>query len=53
MIIDSHVHIFSYPSWRDLSPYIRTMEDAIKFVRDIPNSTIAALPNSRSTTPTT
>ncbi len=31
MIIDSHVHIFSYPSWRDLSPYIRTMEDAIKF----------------------
>src|SRR4029079_5150176 len=31
MIIDSHVHIFSYPSWRDLSPYIKTMEDALKF----------------------
>jgi uncharacterized protein len=31
MIIDSHVHIFSYPSFRDLSKYIRTMEDAIAF----------------------
>ena len=31
MIIDTHVHIFSYPSFRDLSKYIRTMEDAIAF----------------------
>ncbi len=31
MIIDSHVHIFSYPSFRDLSKHIRTMEDAIAF----------------------
>lgn len=31
MIIDAHVHIFSYPSFRDLSKQIRTMEDAIAF----------------------
>ena len=31
MIIDTHVHIFSYPSFRDLSNHIRTMEDAIAF----------------------
>jgi predicted TIM-barrel fold metal-dependent hydrolase len=31
MIIDTHVHIFSYPSFRDLSKHIRTMEDAIAF----------------------
>src|SRR5262249_11052754 len=31
MIIDSHVHIYSYPSFRDLSKHIRTMEDAIAF----------------------
>ena len=31
MIIDTHVHIFSYPSFRDLSRQIRTMEDAIAF----------------------
>ena len=31
MIIDSHVHIFSYPSFKDLSKHIRTMEDAIAF----------------------
>jgi predicted TIM-barrel fold metal-dependent hydrolase len=31
VIIDSHVHIFSYPSFRDLSKQIRTMEDAIAF----------------------
>src|SRR5215813_7030568 len=31
MIIDSHVHIFSFPSFRDLSKQIRTMEDAIAF----------------------
>ena len=31
MIIDSHVHIFSYPSWRDLSQHIRTTEDLIAF----------------------
>jgi predicted TIM-barrel fold metal-dependent hydrolase len=31
MIIDTHVHIFSFPSFRDLSPYIKTMEDAIAF----------------------
>jgi hypothetical protein len=31
MIIDTHVHIFSYPSFRDLSKRIRTMEDAIAF----------------------
>src|SRR5262249_31976313 len=31
MIIDSHVHIFSFPSFRDLSNHIRTMEDAIAF----------------------
>ncbi|HWP27265.1 MAG TPA: amidohydrolase family protein [Xanthobacteraceae bacterium] len=31
MIIDTHVHIFSFPSFRDLSKYIRTMEDAIAF----------------------
>jgi predicted TIM-barrel fold metal-dependent hydrolase len=29
MIIDTHVHICSFPSYRDLSPYIRTTEDAI------------------------
>ena len=31
MIIDSHVHIYSYPSFKDLSKVIRTMEDAIAF----------------------
>jgi predicted TIM-barrel fold metal-dependent hydrolase len=31
MIVDTHVHIFSYPSFRDLSNQIRTMEDAIAF----------------------
>jgi len=31
MIIDTHVHVFSYPSFRDLSKHIRTMEDAIAF----------------------
>jgi len=31
MVIDSHVHIFSFPSFRDLSNHIRTMEDAIAF----------------------
>lgn len=31
MIIDTHVHIYSYPSFRDLSKQIRTMEDAIAF----------------------
>ncbi|MBI3436660.1 MAG: hypothetical protein HY056_16540, partial [Proteobacteria bacterium] len=31
MIIDAHVHIFSYPSFRDLSKHIRSMEDAIAF----------------------
>ena len=31
MIIDSHVHIYSYPSFKDLSKHIRTMEDAIAF----------------------
>ena len=31
MIIDTHVHIYSYPSFRDLSKYIRTMEDAVAF----------------------
>jgi len=31
MIIDTHVHIFSYPSFKDLSRHIRTMEDAIAF----------------------
>lgn len=31
MIIDTHVHIYSFPSFRDLSPYIKTMEDAIAF----------------------
>src|SRR5215470_6809852 len=31
MIIDTHVHIFSYPSFRDLSKHIRTMEDAVAF----------------------
>ena len=31
MIIDTHIHIYSYPSFRDLSRHIRTMEDAIAF----------------------
>ena len=31
MIIDAHVHIYSYPSFRDLSKHIRTMEDAVAF----------------------
>ena len=31
MIIDTHVHIYSYPSFRDLSTHIRTMEDAVAF----------------------
>jgi uncharacterized protein len=31
MIIDSHVHIYGYPSFKDLSKHIRTMEDAIAF----------------------
>ena len=31
MIIDTHVHVCSYPSFRDLSKHIRTMEDAIAF----------------------
>ena len=29
MIIDTHIHIYSFPSFRDLSKHIRTMEDAI------------------------
>jgi predicted TIM-barrel fold metal-dependent hydrolase len=31
MIVDTHVHIYSFPSFRDLSRHIRTMEDAIAF----------------------
>src|SRR5215471_18349256 len=31
MIVDSHVHIYSFPSFKDLSKYIQTMEDAISF----------------------
>lgn len=31
VIIDTHIHIYSYPSFRDLSKHIRTMEDAIAF----------------------
>ena len=31
MIIDTHVHVYSFPSFRDLSKHIRTMEDAIAF----------------------
>jgi hypothetical protein len=31
MIIDTHIHIYGYPSFRDLSKHIRTMEDAIAF----------------------
>jgi len=31
MIIDAHVHVYSFPSFRDLSRHIRTMEDAIAF----------------------
>lgn len=31
MIIDTHIHIFGYPSFKDLSKHIRTMEDAIAF----------------------
>jgi uncharacterized protein len=31
VIIDTHIHIYSYPSFRDLSRHIRTMEDAIAF----------------------
>lgn len=31
MIIDPHVHVWSYPSLRDLSDKIRTSEDAISF----------------------
>jgi len=33
MIIDTHIHVFSYPSFRDLSKYIRTMEDATQLAR--------------------
>lgn len=31
MIIDTHTHVWSFPSFRDLSPYIRTTEDLIAF----------------------
>src|SRR5688572_5051954 len=31
MVVDTHAHIYSFPSFRNLSPYIRTMEDAIAF----------------------
>jgi predicted TIM-barrel fold metal-dependent hydrolase len=31
MLIDSHIHVYSYPSFQDLSQQIRTMEDAIAF----------------------
>ncbi|MSP33059.1 MAG: amidohydrolase [Pseudolabrys sp.] len=31
MIIDTHAHVYSFPSFRDLSNHIRTMEDAIAF----------------------
>lgn len=31
MLIDTHVHIFGFPSFKDLSKHIRTMEDAIAF----------------------
>jgi hypothetical protein len=31
MLIDSHIHVYSYPSFNDLSEYIRSMEDAIAF----------------------
>jgi predicted TIM-barrel fold metal-dependent hydrolase len=31
MIIDTHTHIWSFPSFQDLSPYIKTTEDLIAF----------------------
>ena len=31
MLINSHIHVYSYPSFQDLSQQIRTMEDAIAF----------------------
>jgi len=31
MIVDSHVHIYGFPSFKDLGKYIQTMEDAISF----------------------
>ena len=31
LIIDTHIHVYGYPSFRDLSRHIRTMEDAIAF----------------------
>lgn len=31
MIIDTHVHVCSFPSFKDLSQHIRTTEDLIAF----------------------
>jgi uncharacterized protein len=31
MIIDTHTHVWSFPSYRDLSRHIRTTEDLIAF----------------------
>lgn len=31
MIVDTHTHVYSFPSFRDLSKYIRTTEDLIAF----------------------
>ncbi len=31
MLIDSHIHVYSYPAFSDLSQHIRTIEDAIAF----------------------
>ena len=31
MIIDTHTHVWSFPSYRDLSQHIKTTEDLIAF----------------------
>jgi|LNFM01.1.fsa_nt_gb predicted TIM-barrel fold metal-dependent hydrolase len=51
MIIDTHIHIYTFPSFRDLSKHIRTMEDAIAFRTRYPdlyqcNNTEPPLDNS-------
>jgi len=51
MIIDTHVHILSYPSLQDLSEQIRTTEDLISFrtrYPDLYNATLSESPVDNS-----
>jgi hypothetical protein len=42
MIIDTHTHVWSFPSYRDLSQHIKTTETSSRFARAIRISISAA-----------